>query len=174
MSRQEVMEIFVGLGSNQGRVEDNLAAAVRELSELDGVKGSRISSLYYTEPQGVKDQPWFGNQVVRLECDSRLWSPQALLDRLLGIEAEMGRVRCRPWGERIIDLDLLFFGQRELASKELVLPHPRIRERAFVLVPLLEIAPDKRMPDGKRLADCLERLSYRVRGNTICQADSRR
>jgi 2-amino-4-hydroxy-6-hydroxymethyldihydropteridine diphosphokinase len=91
---------------------------------------------------------------------------------MLQLELEMGRVRRRRWGQRTIDLDLLLFGEREARDPELVLPHPRMRERAFVLVPLLEIEPGMHLPDGERLADCLGRLSYSLEGDLIRQKET--
>ncbi|MCF8031037.1 MAG: 2-amino-4-hydroxy-6-hydroxymethyldihydropteridine diphosphokinase [Desulfohalobiaceae bacterium] len=170
--RQGEIAAFIGLGSNQGAVEANLSGAVSALSRLEGVKLASCSALYYTEPQGVRDQPWFGNQVVLLRCDYIVWGAKALLRRMLRLEQEMGRVRQRRWGQRTIDLDLLLFGEQEARDPELVLPHPRMRERAFVLVPLLEIEPEMHLPDGERLADCLGRLSYSLEGDLIRQKDT--
>ena len=167
--RQGLIPIFIGLGSNLGDIRRNLAQAVDSLSGLQGVEEICCSRLYYTEPQGVKDQPWFGNQVVRLFCSPDAWSPLSLLQRLLDIEDRMGRVRTQRWGQRIMDLDLLLFGDSEMESPRLTLPHPLIRERAFVLVPLLEMEPGLCLPDGESLADCLARLDYRLEGELIRQ-----
>jgi 2-amino-4-hydroxy-6-hydroxymethyldihydropteridine diphosphokinase len=169
--RQGQISAFIGLGSNSGAVGANLAEAVRALSGLDGLRVQQCSAVYSTEPQGVTDQPWFGNQVVLLSCDPAVWGARDLLRSMLGIEEGMGRVRQMRWGQRIIDLDLLLFGEEESEDPELVLPHPRIRERAFVLVPLLEIEPEMHLPDGQRLADCLARLSCSLDGRVIRQDD---
>lgn len=169
--RQGQIDAFIGLGSNSGSVEDNLAEAVRALSELDGLEVRQCSAVYSTEPQGVTDQPWFGNQVLRVRCDPAVWEAETLLRRMLRIEEEMGRVRQRRWGQRIIDLDLLLFGELVHEESQLILPHPRIRERAFVLVPMLEIEPELHLPDGERLADCLAGLSYSLSGRVIRQDD---
>ena len=167
--RQEQISTAIGLGSNSGDVEANLAAAVRALTGLRGMEEVRVSSVYVTEPQGVTDQPWFGNQVLFARCDPRVWGARDLLRRMLRMESEMGRVRQRRWGQRIIDLDLLLFGEEVCGDPELTLPHPRMRERAFVLVPLLEIQPEMHLPDGQRLADCLARLAYSLEGRLIRQ-----
>ena len=167
--RQEQITVAIGLGSNCGDVEANLAGAVRSLSGLEGVEMQRCSFVYTTEPQGVTDQPWFGNQVLLARCDPALWGARDLRRAMLRIERDMGRVRQRRWGERIIDLDLLLFGEEVADDPELILPHPRMRERAFVLVPLLEIEPEMRLPDGERLADCLARLAYSLEEGRIRQ-----
>ncbi len=169
--RQGQIDAFIGLGSNSGAVEANLTEAVGALSDLEGLEVRQCSAVYSTEPQGVTDQPWFGNQVVRVRCDTDVWEAQSLLRSMHRIEEEMGRVRQRRWGQRIIDLDLLFFGELVHTNSQLILPHPRIRERAFVLVPILEIEPELHLPDGERLADCLASLSYSLDGRIIRQDD---
>jgi len=170
--RQGQITAFIGLGSNSGDIRGNLAGAVRALAGLEGVEVERCSSIYSTQPQGVTDQPWFGNQVLRARCDSAIWGARSLLRRMLRIESEMGRVRQVRWGQRLIDLDLLLFGGEVAADPELILPHPRMRERAFVLVPLLEIEPEMHLPDGQRLADCLARLPYSLADWCIRQDDT--
>ena len=129
------------------------------------------SSLYRTEPQGRRDQPWFLNQVLRLDCDEAV-AAEHLLDAILAKELEMGRVRdaADRFGPRVIDMDLLLFGNEEReGDPHLILPHPRMTERAFVLVPLLEIAPALVLPDGRNLAEILEKLDYRLEGSAIFQ-----
>jgi 2-amino-4-hydroxy-6-hydroxymethyldihydropteridine diphosphokinase len=165
---KSVSRAFVGLGSNQGRIADNLERAVGLLGETPGVRVDAVSKVYYTEPQGVKDQPWFGNQVVRAFCGFG-WSALPLLHRLQAIEALLGRERGQRWGPRVIDLDLLFFGREASRTDELMLPHPRIRERAFVLVPLLEIEPEFVFPDGQPGAEALDTLAYRLSDRRIYQ-----
>ena len=96
------------------------------------------SSVYETAPWGITDQPAFLNQVLRL---STTLSPGALLRIILQIEEQMGRVRVRKWGQRLIDIDILFYGNSVIAEEDLVIPHPGIAERRFVLEPLVEIAP---------------------------------
>ena len=169
--RQGQIDAFIGLGSNSGEVEANLAQAVGALSDLYGLEVRQCSAVYSTEPQGVTDQPWFGNQVLRARCDTDVWEAQSLLRSMLRIEDEMGRVRQQRWGQRIMDLDLLLFGELVHEDNQLTLPHPRMRERAFVLVPLLEIEPELHLPDGERLADCLAGLSYSLIGRVIRQDD---
>lgn len=130
-------EVLLGLGSNVGRPLDNLREAVFRLHEICLV--SRVSSVYRTEPVGNSDQDWFLNCAVLLETSL---DPFELLDRLLRIEAAMGRVRTVRNGPRIIDIDILLAGERQINETELTVPHPRMHERAFVLYPSAEIAAD--------------------------------
>jgi 2-amino-4-hydroxy-6-hydroxymethyldihydropteridine diphosphokinase len=128
-----------------------------------------MSAVYETEPQGLRDQPWFVNQVVRLAADPVIWSPEGVLSTLQAVEAQMGRTRGEPDGPRVMDIDLLLFGDRVMQGGYLTLPHPRMRERAFVLVPLFEIAPDLVFPDGVALRQALAQVRHRVEGNRIWQ-----
>lgn len=129
------------------------------------------SPIYVTEPQGaVKDQPWFSNCVVRLKAASDIWAPEGLLSTLQAVEAQMGRVRGEvAGGPRTMDLDLLLFGDVEMAGEYLTLPHPRMLERAFVLVPLRDIAPGLVLKDGRTIDQVLSGLSYSLEGNRIAQ-----
>jgi len=132
----EVARVYLGLGSNLGDRVENIEKALRMLSER--VRLTARSSLYETEPVGVRDQPWFLNVVCTGETDL---DPQALLDFVKGIERAMGRVESVRFGPRIIDIDILFYDDLVLKTPNLEIPHPRLTERAFVLVPLVEIAP---------------------------------
>lgn len=137
--------IALGLGGNLGDREANLRAALRDLSgfvELDAV-----SSVYETEPVGYRDQPLFWNLAA---TGRTALSPAGLLDRLLRIEARLGRLRTFRDAPRQLDIDVLLFGDRTLASDMLTVPHPRLAGRAFVLLPLAEIAPDLRLPRSER------------------------
>lgn len=129
--------IYLALGTNLGDREANLQAARDALAER--VRLIRESSIYATPPWGYTDQPEFLNQVV--EVDTVL-KPLPLLHFLKDIEAEMGREATFRNGPRLIDLDILFYGQAVINGQILKVPHPRLQERAFVLVPLDEIAPD--------------------------------
>ena len=164
------LRAYVGLGSNLGDGPALLAAAREALAALPGLSLSRASSLYLTEPQGVRDQPFFTNQVVELACgpDARA---ETLLEALLDTEQTLGRVRkgAARFGPRTVDLDLLLFGNEVMNNERLTLPHPRMLERAFVLVPLAEIAPDLVLPRGVSVAGALGRLRYRRQGNVIHQ-----
>ena len=161
---------FICLGSNMDNPPQQLATARQALAALPCASLLAASPVYKTEPQGNKDQPWFHNQVARLACGPH-WSAPALLEALLSIEAAMGRQR--PEGKcfepRRIDLDLLLFGTEPCKNERLCLPHPRMFERAFVLVPLHDIAPDLAFPDGRSLRGCLAALSYRLRADRIYQ-----
>lgn len=165
------MQAFISLGSNMGDAKAHLARAREEIASLPGVHIVAASSVYSTEPQGRKDQPWFVNQVVCVNCAECITSSW-LLDALLEKECLLGRVRDNSdhFGPRVIDMDLLLF-DREVRNEDehLVLPHPRMTERAFVLIPLLEIAPDIVMPDGKSGKSLLEKLNYRLEYSFIFQ-----
>jgi 2-amino-4-hydroxy-6-hydroxymethyldihydropteridine diphosphokinase len=135
-------KVYLSLGSNLGDREANIARAVEELRRR-GVQITRESSLYETEPVEIREQAWFLNGVVEVETEK----PAAeLLRLLLEIERAMGRVRSVKYGPRLIDLDVLFFGSEAIETEELVVPHPRMAERKFVLVPLEEIVPDLKHP----------------------------
>ena len=146
--------VFLGLGSNQGDRAGMLAKARTLLAGPDLVL-LRVSHIYESAPWGVPDQPWFLNQVLAMRT---VLSPQALLERCHAVEARLGRVGTARWGPRTIDVDILLYGDQTISAVTLTVPHPRLRERAFVLVPLLELAPDLRLPTGERVADLLARL----------------
>lgn len=131
-------KVYVALGSNLGDRRANLQEAITRLEQA-GIKIERTSTFLETEPYGVTDQPAFVNAVLAVATELE---PLELLRKLLAIELEMGRVRKRHWGERNIDLDLLLYEDVVMTSKELTLPHPDMQNRAFVLVPLAEIAPE--------------------------------
>lgn len=129
--------LYLALGSNLGDRAENLAEARRRLSEQVSIV--RASHVYETPPWGITDQPAFYNQVLET-CTSM--TPLSLLHLVKQIEVEMGRIASVRYGPRLIDIDLLVYGQTVLHSETLTLPHPRLFERAFVLVPFAEIAPD--------------------------------
>lgn len=131
-------EVFLLLGSNLGDRPQVLAAAREAIADQAG-SITHQSAIYETAPWGITDQPAFLNQV--LEITTSLL-PEDLLRIILNIEHDLGRVRYERWGARVIDIDLLYFGQTVMDSARLTLPHPRIQDRRFVLAPLAEIAPD--------------------------------
>lgn len=129
-------DAYVGIGSNLGDPVGNAMRAIDALTELGTIL--RRSSLYRTKPWGKSDQPDFVNAVVLLRTQLE---PQALLERLKALENRLGRTPSERWGPRTVDLDLLLYGDRVVAEPNLSVPHPRLQERAFVLVPLAEIDP---------------------------------
>jgi len=148
---------YIGLGTNLGDRLGNIQEALRKLDDLPIIQSVRVSSVYEAAPVGVTDQPFFLNLVVAARTSL---APHALLDALLHIENQMGRVRTERWGPRVIDMDLLLYGGEQVALPGLTVPHPRLRERAFVLIPLAEIAPELTLPgDGKKVADIAEVFS---------------
>lgn len=163
---------YLGLGSNQGNLSENLRAARVSLALLPGVRLAAVSSVYLTEPQGMRQQPFFANQVAAVDCCPTL-HPERLLDMLLALESSLGRERHteQRFGPRLIDLDLLLFGNEDMKSQRLILPHPRMLERAFVLVPLAEVTPDLLLPQGMGVLQAIELLDYTRDGNVICQAE---
>ena len=129
---------YVALGSNLGERKQNLLTALNYM-EQSGLKILAVSSLLETEPYGVTDQPSFINAAVKIETEL---TAHDLLRLLLAIELKMGRVRKRHWGERNIDLDLILYDDKIMKDKDLIVPHPDMQNRLFVLSPLAEIAGD--------------------------------
>jgi 2-amino-4-hydroxy-6-hydroxymethyldihydropteridine diphosphokinase len=145
-----VQDAYVALGANIGNRESSLEEAVRRLSADPLIEIHHISSAYETAPVGMTDQPSFLNMAVSLRTEL---DPLSLLRRLLDIEQEMGRIREVRWGPRNIDLDLLAYEDVVIDTPELTLPHPRMGQRAFVLVPLRDVWPQSlRFPWEAELA----------------------
>ncbi|MBO4636177.1 MAG: 2-amino-4-hydroxy-6-hydroxymethyldihydropteridine diphosphokinase [Clostridiales bacterium] len=137
----------LSLGSNLGDREGNLRSAVRRLMESGHATDLRCASLYETEPVGYDDQPYFLNTCVSFYTDL---SPHDLLDLIHGIENDLLRVRTIKNGPRTVDLDILLYDDLHMADETLIIPHPRMYERAFVLYPLKElIGTDVKIPDDK-------------------------
>jgi 2-amino-4-hydroxy-6-hydroxymethyldihydropteridine diphosphokinase len=134
--------IYLALGSNVGNREENLREAERRLRQL-GIIVKGASSIYETEPVDYLDQAWFLNSVLEAETDL---PPRELLRRVRGIESAMGSKKPFAKGPRLIDLDILLYGDETIATPDLQVPHPRMLERLFVLVPLAELAPTYRHP----------------------------
>lgn len=170
LSKKSDIALYLGLGSNVGDREKNLREAIARIGKL-GLEISRKSSIYETEPVGFTDQPWFLNQVIEAKCFDGLTSThgpivgdpeaaiaaaqaEALLVKMLNIEREMGRERAVVKGPRLIDIDLLLYGDKIIAHSkhdrewpgidgtDVFVPHPRMHLRRFVLEPLCEIAPE--------------------------------
>lgn len=140
---------YLGLGSNQGDRVALLHAALERLEASGRVRVTKRSSLYETAPVGMTEQPRFVNLVVEVETDL---DPQQLLDLALAVERALGRVRTQRWGPRTVDVDILLYDDLRVDTPVLTIPHAEMTRRRFVLEPLLEIAPDATLPDGRRLA----------------------
>jgi len=144
----ELAIAYLGLGSNVGEREENLCRALTLLSAKVNLED--VSSVYETEPVGHKEQPLFLNLVCRITTDL---PPDELLHFAKDIETEMGRIPSFPNAPRIMDIDILFYGNTIMETLNLTIPHPRLKDRAFVLLPLAEIAPDLMYPElGKSIA----------------------
>ena len=150
------VQVYLGLGSNMGNKEENLAQAIYQIEQTDNIIVTRKSSLYITSPWGKTDQDEFLNQVIEIETEL---TPLELLNVLQKIEIKLGRLRNVKWGPRVIDLDILLFGEETIALHELEVPHPHLYARLFVLVPLQEIAPQLVFPDGKGIGEVLARVA---------------
>ncbi|MCL0079849.1 2-amino-4-hydroxy-6-hydroxymethyldihydropteridine diphosphokinase [Dehalococcoidia bacterium] len=147
--------VYLGLGSNLGDRERNLARGLESLAERMMIK--KVSSIYETEPLGYLDQPWFLNMAC---SGTTQLDPFELLRYVKDIEGQLGRAAGFPNAPRPIDIDILFYAQWVIEDQYLVIPHPRIGERAFVLIPLVEIAPDLAHPSiGKTTRDLLSGLT---------------
>jgi 2-amino-4-hydroxy-6-hydroxymethyldihydropteridine diphosphokinase len=148
--------VYLSLGSNVGERAKNLQDAIEALAGA-GVEVSRVSSIYETEPVDLREQPWFLNCVV--EAHTHL-PPLELLEALRAIETRMGSKKLVAKGPRLIDMDILLYGDETIDTPELQVPHPRIHLRRFVLAPLAEIAPQSRHPiSGLTAAEMLARTA---------------
>ncbi|HET6683188.1 MAG TPA: 2-amino-4-hydroxy-6-hydroxymethyldihydropteridine diphosphokinase [Gaiella sp.] len=152
---------YVGLGSNLGNRERTIERAVGLLHADPGVDVVSVSSLRETEPWGPVEQPRFLNGAVEVETSLE---PRELLGVLLDIERRLGRVRAERFGPRTIDLDLLLYGEAVIDEPGLVVPHPRLYERAFALEPLHELTPELVVPGRGSVADLLAALAGEGRG----------
>lgn len=160
-------QVFIGMGANQGDPAENLKAALKLINNYPGITVNNVSSVYLTEPVGYEDQPWFHNCVAELATDLE---PLKILAVLQDIENQLGRVRTIRWGPRTVDLDILLYDGIELNEHKLIIPHPRMKERAFVMIPLAEIAPEvlldgetagvvsKRMKGGEKSCCILQKI----------------
>jgi len=146
---------YIGLGSNLGDRLALLREAEARLSRAPGIQVVARSSIYETEPVGFPDQPWFLNRVLQIETTL---DPHSLLDAVQQVEAALGRMREVRWGPRTVDIDLLLYNCDIVISERLRIPHPELPNRRFVLMPLAEIDPQMRLPDGQAVADLLQAL----------------
>ena len=157
--------VYLGLGSNMGNREEMLQAALNALHAAD-LRILRISSVYETEPVGLRQQRWFLNLVA--EAETSLF-PMQLLARVGKIERLLGRTRKVPNGPRTIDIDILFYGKFVVHTRALDIPHPRFAERRFVLEPMVELAPDLRDPVSRK---SMREVLAATAGQTVRKADS--
>jgi 2-amino-4-hydroxy-6-hydroxymethyldihydropteridine diphosphokinase len=149
--------VFIGLGSNLGDSARILLRATECIAQLPQTRLIRQSGLYISPAWGGIEQPDYTNAVLEIETSLE---PDALLNELLAIERNNGRIRLNEmrWGPRVLDCDILLFGKRRLQTANLTLPHPRMGERAFVLMPLAEIAPDLVIPNLGGLSSLIQHL----------------
>lgn len=148
-SAKKYINVFLGLGSNIGDRAGNIRAAADLISKNIG-KIAKKSHLYETQPWGNTEQDLYINQVIMINTTS---DPRDLLDKISKIERELGRERSEKWGPRSLDIDILFYGKRVIRDKGLEIPHPELHKRGFVLVPMMEIAPDLEHPILKKQID---------------------
>ena len=156
----EIVTVYLGLGSNMGERQDNLDKALDYLSQR--LRVAEVSSVYDTEPMGNPEQPRFLNMVCQVNT---MLKPKDLLTLAKGIERKMGRTPGKPNLPRPIDIDILFYGDEVINTPELVIPHPKLTQRAFVLVPLAEIAPDLVHPVNKKtIKEIIKEVKRGVQG----------
>lgn len=150
------MKVFIGLGSNLGDKIANIKKALKLLDQSEDIKVNQVASLYQTEPVGIRDQPWFVNTVARMDTDL---GSEEIYHLCKGIENLMGRMEGPRWGPRLIDLDILLYGQEIIETENLTIPHPQLHKRRFVLVPLVELDKALIHPQlGKPLVEILNEL----------------
>lgn len=166
----ELTVVYLGLGSNLGNRQRNLRAALRRLEPL--VRVEAVSSLYETDPVGPQDQPEYLNVACRGVTGL---SPQALLRHIEEVERELGRRLGSHMGPRLIDIDLLLYGDDVISESELRVPHPELANRAFVLTPLAELAADLRHPElgetMRSLAEAIDASGVRIRAGVGWESD---
>ncbi|QPB42331.1 2-amino-4-hydroxy-6-hydroxymethyldihydropteridine diphosphokinase [Rodentibacter haemolyticus] len=142
--------VYIALGSNLNTPVEQLNNALKAIDNLAQTNLIAVSAFYQSKPLGPQDQPDYVNAVAKIETQL---APLALLDELQRIENEQGRVRLRRWGERTLDLDILLYGNEIIRNERLTVPHYDMHNREFVIVPLLEIAPDLTFPNGLNLSE---------------------
>lgn len=161
--------VFLSLGSNLGDRLINLNGAIQSINALDKLSILSCSSVYETEPWGNTNQPNFLNLVLQLETDL---SPYPLLETTQKIEQEYGRMRKYKWAERTLDIDILLYNQLILEDPKLTIPHPQMRFRNFVLIPLLEIAPDLEYPGtSETIRQLIQNSPDKCHVKWICKLD---
>lgn len=148
--------VYISVGSNQGDREKYLQFAITELEQYEKITVEKVSAIYETEPVDYFDQPRFLNMVVKIKTS---FSATELLQVTQMIENKGERIRTIRFGPRTLDLDILLYNQENIKLSYLQIPHPRMLERAFVIIPLMEIAPSLILPDGSPIEDICEQLS---------------
>lgn len=146
---------YLALGANIGNPRESMRAVLALLGESGACDVTAVSSLYFTKPVGITDQPDFLNAVIAIRTT---FSPVELLDLCRSVENKLGRQRTIKWGPRVIDIDILLYGDAAVSEESLTIPHPDMMDRAFVLVPLAEIAPDVPLPGGVNARDAAAKL----------------
>lgn len=147
--------VYIGLGSNQGERVMLLKKSIELLDKDASIEITNFSSIYETAPVGYIDQESFLNMVLEI---STIYTPYQTLDILQSIENKLGRKRVIRWGPRTIDLDILLYNQENIVSERLIVPHPRMKERGFVLIPLSEINPNLNLPGDQSLTTLIQQL----------------
>ncbi|MCX6344736.1 MAG: 2-amino-4-hydroxy-6-hydroxymethyldihydropteridine diphosphokinase [Armatimonadetes bacterium] len=147
--------VYLGLGANIGDCKGNLREAVRQIVANSSCEVTAISGLYETKPVGFEDQPDFLNAVIEVKTTL---SPCDLLGLCNKVEENLGRKRTIPWGPRVIDIDVLLYEGVESSDESLTIPHPRMRQRAFVLAPLADIAPNMELAGGITASEAAQRI----------------
>lgn len=137
---REPISSLIGLGGNVGDVVGSMQHAINAIDNRQDCSVLAVSKVYRTPPWGITDQDWFFNACAEVQTSL---APEALLDLLLTIELAQGRVRDQRWGPRTLDLDIIAYGDEAIETERLTIPHPRMGERAFVVIPLMDISPDR-------------------------------
>ncbi|WP_234968888.1 2-amino-4-hydroxy-6-hydroxymethyldihydropteridine diphosphokinase [Thiomicrospira sp. ALE5] len=168
-------QVYIGLGSNLGDSEQVLQRACWAIAQWPSVRNLRMSNWYRSRPQGPQDQPDYVNGAC---CFTTHLAPRTLLAALQQLEMDLGKIKQRHWGERLVDLDVICYGQLILNTPELTLPHPMASQRDFVLVPLQDLAPDLVLPKFGSIQQCLEQLPetflYAVADTSLCHQPDKR
>ena len=153
-----MVSVYLGLGSNLDYPQQQVIRAIGYLADYPGLTLITQSSLYRSQPLGGLDQPQYVNAIIEIQT---MLSPESLLAITQQIESQMGRVRVdsQRWQARVIDIDIIMYGLQSVQSPDLQIPHYAMKERAFVLYPLLEIAPDLVFPCGSTLRSCCDTLN---------------
>jgi 2-amino-4-hydroxy-6-hydroxymethyldihydropteridine diphosphokinase len=148
--------VYIGLGSNLGDRINYIKEAIASICKQPGIEAVGLSSVYETEPVGKTDQPGFLNCVLAVETGL---SPRELLKTMGGIESKLKRERSVHWGPRTIDIDILLYGDYSIKEPDLIIPHPRMCERAFVIVPLMELSHDIVIPGVGKASRCKKQIA---------------